>query len=392
MSAVLSSIFGAGSQLFTNTGVVLSGGKLYTYLAGTSSPQPTWTDSTAVTPNANPIILDSAGRPPNEVWLQNNVAYKFILTDSTGVTLGTWDNVPGINSSSAVLTEWAIGLAASYVSASSFTVSGNNVAIYQVNRRIQYNTSAGTAYGTIQTSSYNSGTGLTTVTFAADSIGADSSLGTVNYGFMSAINSSVPSVFASLTSPAFLGVPTAPTAATATNTAQIATTAYVQNNVINYAGLSSPAFSGTPTAPTAAVGTNNTQLATTAFVAQSAFSAALPAQSGNSGKFVTTDGSNASWAYATLVPVIVTLTTATATSSNNYFLTNVAATQVTANVTPVDKEQFAVTPLNSLATNSVDFGSATVIGPFGSATGVFTLDAGSQSFQYSTTLTKWVML
>ena len=58
-------------------------------------------------------------------------------------------------------------------------------------------------------------------------------------------------------SPQFAGVPTAPTAAAGTATTQVATTAFVSNG---------PQFVGTPTAPTAAVGTNTTQLATTAFV------------------------------------------------------------------------------------------------------------------------------
>lgn len=61
-------------------------------------------------------------------------------------------------------------------------------------------------------------------------------------------------------SPALTGTPTAPTAATATNNTQIATTAFVQ------AQKASIALTGTPTAPTAAAGTNNTQIATTAFV------------------------------------------------------------------------------------------------------------------------------
>ena len=61
-------------------------------------------------------------------------------------------------------------------------------------------------------------------------------------------------------SPAFTGIPTAPTAAVSTNTTQLATAAFVQNNKV------SPAFSGTPTAPTAAYNTNTTQIATTAFV------------------------------------------------------------------------------------------------------------------------------
>ena len=68
MAAYLSPIFGAGAQLFNNQGIVLAGGKIWTYQAGTTTPLGTWTDSTQVVVNANPIILDSAGRPPNEIW------------------------------------------------------------------------------------------------------------------------------------------------------------------------------------------------------------------------------------------------------------------------------------------------------------------------------------
>lgn len=60
------------------------------------------------------------------------------------------------------------------------------------------------------------------------------------------------------------------------------------------------ALTGVPTAPTAAAGTNTTQLATTAFVISTAFSVALPNQAGNAGKFVTTDGSTASWSFIDL--------------------------------------------------------------------------------------------
>ncbi|MDE3023858.1 MAG: hypothetical protein KGI54_18735, partial [Pseudomonadota bacterium] len=60
--------------------------------------------------------------------------------------------------------------------------------------------------------------------------------------------------------------------------------------------IDSPAFKGVPTAPTATTGTNTTQLATTAFVQTTAFNSALPSQTGNSGLFVTTNGTNASWA------------------------------------------------------------------------------------------------
>jgi len=63
-------------------------------------------------------------------------------------------------------------------------------------------------------------------------------------------------------SPDLTGTPTAPTASAATNTTQIASTAFVQSQ------KASPAFTGTPTAPTASTGTDTTQLATTEFVQQ----------------------------------------------------------------------------------------------------------------------------
>lgn len=75
------------------------------------------------------------------------------------------------------------------------------------------------------------------------------------------------------------------------------------NTIPDLAPKASPALTGTPTAPTAAAGTSTTQIATTAFVAGTAFSSALPAQTGNSGKYITTDGSTASWAALTAAPI-----------------------------------------------------------------------------------------
>lgn len=71
---------------------------------------------------------------------------------------------------------------------------------------------------------------------------------------------------APLASPTFTGTPAAPTAAKATNTTQIATTAFVKTVVGDYAAKSSPTLTGTPKAPTASAGDNSTQIATTAFV------------------------------------------------------------------------------------------------------------------------------
>jgi hypothetical protein len=99
MSVNLSPLGGAGAQFFSNNGVPLAGGLLYTYLAGTSTPATTYSSSNGITALANPIVLDSAGRvPTGEIWLTDGISYKFVLKDATDVLIATWDNLSGINS------------------------------------------------------------------------------------------------------------------------------------------------------------------------------------------------------------------------------------------------------------------------------------------------------
>ena len=68
----------------------VSGGKLYTYVAGTTTPQPTYSDVNLTVANANPVVLDSAGRAT--VFLSGS-SYKFVLTDANDVPIWTQDNV-----------------------------------------------------------------------------------------------------------------------------------------------------------------------------------------------------------------------------------------------------------------------------------------------------------
>lgn len=98
MAVNLSPIWGAGAQLLDNSGNVLSGGKIYTYAAGTTTQVATYTSNNGITANSNPIILNSAGRVPYEIWLTDGQNYKFVLKDSNDVLIGTWDNLSGINS------------------------------------------------------------------------------------------------------------------------------------------------------------------------------------------------------------------------------------------------------------------------------------------------------
>jgi len=97
MSVNLSPVAGVAGQFFDNNGVPLSGGKLYSYAAGTTTPQATYTTSVGNIAHSNPIVMDSAGRVPGgEIWITDGLQYKFSLFTSASALIATWDNVWGI--------------------------------------------------------------------------------------------------------------------------------------------------------------------------------------------------------------------------------------------------------------------------------------------------------
>ena len=79
-------------QFFDANGAPLAGGLLYTYAAGSTTPLTSYTDSTGVSLNTNPITLDSRGEA--NVWLGAAI-YKFALYTSVGVFIWTVDNING---------------------------------------------------------------------------------------------------------------------------------------------------------------------------------------------------------------------------------------------------------------------------------------------------------
>jgi hypothetical protein len=98
MAVNLSPVGGVAQQFFDNNGVPLSGGLIYTYAAGTTTPQTTYTTSAGNIAHTNPIVLDSAGRVPGgETWLTNLLVYKFVLKTSASVQIWSADNISGIN-------------------------------------------------------------------------------------------------------------------------------------------------------------------------------------------------------------------------------------------------------------------------------------------------------
>lgn len=92
----LSAFGGVGAQFFDANGSPLSGGNIYSYIAGTTTPLATYTSSSGLVPHTNPIVLDAAGRVPGgEIWVAATDRYKFVLKTSTGTLIATYDNVGG---------------------------------------------------------------------------------------------------------------------------------------------------------------------------------------------------------------------------------------------------------------------------------------------------------
>jgi hypothetical protein len=78
-------------QLFDDNGDPLAGGLLYSYAAGSSTPQNTYSDVGLTTPNANPKVLDAAGRAT--IYLTPASSYRFLLKDAFGATVWDQDNI-----------------------------------------------------------------------------------------------------------------------------------------------------------------------------------------------------------------------------------------------------------------------------------------------------------
>lgn len=104
MAVNLSPFGGVGAQFLDNSGNVLTGGKIETYAAGTTTPETTYTTNAGNIVWTNPIVLNASGRVSGsgEIWLTEGTPYKFILKDSNDVLIATYDNIVGINDFSSL--------------------------------------------------------------------------------------------------------------------------------------------------------------------------------------------------------------------------------------------------------------------------------------------------
>lgn len=182
-------------QFFTSQGAVAAGYKLFCYAAGTATKQSTYTDSTGNTANANPIVLDSAGRTPSGLWLTDGLGYKFVLAPSNDTdppTSAIWseDNIRGVNDTTTTIDQWlASGLTPTYISATSFSFAGDQTSTFHPGRKIKTTNTGGTVYSRIVSSIFAA---VTTIIVENDSGTLDSGLSAVSYGLLSATNDSVP--------------------------------------------------------------------------------------------------------------------------------------------------------------------------------------------------------
>ena len=177
-------------QFFDDNGDPLSGGKVYSYESGTSTPKATYSEATGTTENANPVVLDSRG----EASIYLSGAYKLILKDSDDVQIWSMDNISLMPYTTVEQSEWIDqNLTLTYSSATVFTVPGDETATFLVGRRVKATVSAGTVYGVIKTSAYTS---LTTVTLVMDSGALDSGLSDISVGIITPSSTSFPGLYA----------------------------------------------------------------------------------------------------------------------------------------------------------------------------------------------------
>ena len=192
MAVKLSPVF-QDAQL-DSSGNPYVGAQLFTYVAGSTTPQTTYQDSAGSTQHTNPIVLNARGEPPAPIWLTQGSAYKLYLTTPTDsdppvTSVRVIDNVRGVNDATVSIDEWIdSGLTPTYVSAASFTLAGDQTTEFHEGRRLKITDSGGSKYVTVTTTAYAA---LTTVTVAGDALASPTSA--VSLSLLRANNPSVSS-------------------------------------------------------------------------------------------------------------------------------------------------------------------------------------------------------
>lgn len=188
---------------FNGDATFLVGGQIWFYTAGTSTPIIAYQDEAGTVPWPNPIQLNSRGETGGTIWLESYAktgGYKIVLEgppfygQTHGVVISNYDGITGVNDTtiSSLSNDWiSFDGFPSYLASDAFSVSGDQISIFQQHRRVKTINNAGPIIGTVVSSSYVAG--VTNVILANDTGGAlDSGLSQVYYGFIQTDPSSIP--------------------------------------------------------------------------------------------------------------------------------------------------------------------------------------------------------
>lgn len=161
--------------VLTPAGKLCVGCRICTYEPTSTNPKQTFTTAAGDVANPNPVVTDSNGLA--SVWYSGNLKVKVMSSAysdcATGTALFTVDSIPAVESTEFSLNEFmdTVSTSWTYISANSFSVSGDRRSEYQVGRRLKA-TSVNVIYGRITSSSYSAPN--TTVVVAWDSDSLDS--------------------------------------------------------------------------------------------------------------------------------------------------------------------------------------------------------------------------
>lgn len=191
-------LFNIRPQYVDSNGDPANGYRLFFYAAGSSTKQSTYNDSSGGVANTNPIVLNSSGQPATEVWGTIGQSYKIGFAapgadDPPSSFIWTEDNVATpdpASGASATISEWqTYSGTPTFLSSTTFSLTGDQRATFNVGRRLRLQVTAGTIYAYVRAVAFTSST---TVTVVNDSTALDSGLSAVAYGILSGTNASVP--------------------------------------------------------------------------------------------------------------------------------------------------------------------------------------------------------
>ena len=177
---------------YPGTANPLAGGQLWTLQPGTTGfghLKASFTDSTGLVVNTNPVVLDPSGEA--DVWLSGYT--KLVLQDAAGNLVWSKDNVSSAPAAGIGEGQWVNQtMLFTYVGATQFSTPGDQTAVFQVGMRVQAIVSAGTIYGTVTASGISGNPLITFVTVSWDAGLLDIGLSTVSTSIISPLHCALP--------------------------------------------------------------------------------------------------------------------------------------------------------------------------------------------------------